>query len=175
MTCLLPHRNLCVSTRCTCLALRPRCPVLIVQNSSVIRFLWSAVVKPKILPVFLMFSASVNHQLSSNSSKLLGDRNTSAIAIWDPIILLYDTLNVSSNNLVHIGVSGASKGESLLFLDAWPQPAFYKWHPVLLVVKVGCHVPTTCTVFSPFVQKGNKGTKRSNPCMWICIHFSSTA
>lgn len=94
---------------------------------------------PEILPVFLMFSALINHQPSSNSSnssKLLGDWNTSATAIWDPIILLYDTLNVSSNNLVHIGVSGDSKGESLLFLDVWALPALYKWHPVLFVMKV---------------------------------------
>lgn len=64
-----------------------------------------------------MFPALISHQLSSNSSKQLGDKNTSAKAIWDPIISLYDTLNVSSNDLVHIRVSDDSEGESLLFLD----------------------------------------------------------
>lgn len=47
-----------------------------------------------------------NHQLSSsNSSKQLGDTATSAAAIWDPIISLYDTLYVSNNNLVYLRVS----------------------------------------------------------------------
>lgn len=59
---------------------------------------------------FLRSLLMINHQPSSDSSKLLGDENTSATTIWDPIISLHDTLHVSSNNLVHIRVSDDSKG-----------------------------------------------------------------
>lgn len=52
-----------------------------------------------------------NHQLSSsNSSKQLGDTATSAAAIWDPIISLYDTLYVSNNNLVYLRASMIENG-----------------------------------------------------------------
>lgn len=123
MTCLLPHR------------FDPlHLPLSAVQMSSTDRAGFQHDPIPlkhvgqnqKILPVFLMLSELINHQLGRNSSKQPGDKGTSAAAIWDTIVSLYDTLNVSSNNLVHIRVSDESNGESLLFLDVWPSPAFYK-------------------------------------------------
>lgn len=99
VTRLLPVGLPSISTCCTCLTLRRRGLVLLIrfQHESVFEACrWNP--KPSLS---VLCVPDWNHQLSSSSTQLV-DTSTSATVIWDTIILLCDTLYVSTCNLVYL-------------------------------------------------------------------------